>query len=362
MRHARLLLLVLMAAFISAACATQSSSSVEPTAASQLTAESQQNATADPIRILRLDSYHVEFPWSQQIHNGVLAGLKDNGFEVDNQKVIFDEFYMDTKRNTSKEYFAEISAKTIEYIRTTKPDVVIASDDNAASLVVQPMRQEGIPFVILGLNGTPENYEFDNTANVTAVLERPHIQEMMDWIEQVFGERTRIAFLAEDSITTERMFGDGSIEQTVKDSANQFVEIHITSDYTDWQAYVEAAKANTDILYLGAYASLKQADGAAVEAVNALQWTLDNSEVPVMGFWEEAVHTGTLGGSVISGSTQGYAAGVKAAMILNGTPTSEIPHSIPPRGKLIINEDAMAKWSVQVPVELLEVSEIVGGE
>jgi hypothetical protein len=62
-------------------------------------------ANAQPIHILRLDSYHDGFPWSQQIHSGVVQGLKDSGYEVDGKKVILDVRYMDTKRNTSTEYF-----------------------------------------------------------------------------------------------------------------------------------------------------------------------------------------------------------------------------------------------------------------
>ena len=78
-----------------------------------------------------------------------------------------------------------------------------------------------------------------------------------------------------------------------------------------------------------------------------------------MGFWEEAVHIGTLGGPIISGYTQGYEAGVRAAMILDGTPPSEIGFSIPPRGKLMLNRNAVEQWNVEVPLDLLEVSEIV---
>lgn len=314
---------------------------------------------ADSVRILRLDSYHLEFAWSGEIRRGVLDGLKDSGYEPDDTNIIFDERYLDTKRNTSEEYFEQISEETIAYIRETKPDVVIVSDDNATRMIVQPMREDGINFVILGLNGKPEEYELEDSPYVTAVLERPHAAEMMGWIEKVFGEGTRISILAEDSLTSERMFGDGSVEATIKATSIELVDLTKTNDYEAWQDYVKAAPDNSDVLFLGAYSTLRGPEDEVIEPLAALQWTLENSEIPVMGFWEEAVHVGTLGGPIISGYTQGYEAAVRAAKILDGVSPQEIGFSAPPRGKLMINRHAVEKWSVKIPLDLLEVSEIV---
>ena len=273
--------------------------------------------------------------------------------------MIFDEYFMDTKRNTSPEYFDQIAADTIAYIEETQPDVVIASDDNAATMVVQPMAEGSVPFVILGLNGNPETLGFGGDANVTAVLERPHTDAMIEWIGRVSGENTRIYILAEDSPTTERMFGDDVVVNTINESPLEVVGTTFTNDYEDWQQIVRDAAGEADVLFLGAYATLRTDADEAVEAVEALRWTVANSEIPVMGFWEEAVHDGTLGGSIISGSAQGYEAGVRAAQILDGTPASDIPDSAPARGKLLINRQAMEKWGVEVPLDLLEISQIV---
>lgn len=316
-------------------------------------------AQAETIHILRLDSNHAEFAWSGEIKRGVLDGLKDNGFEVDGKQVVFEDYYLDTKRNTSQDYFEQVGEETIAYIKETQPDIVIVNDDNATRLVVQPMRDEGIRFMLLGLNGKPEEYELDGSPNVAGVLERPHATEMMDWIEKVFGKTARVAFLAEDSLTSERMFGDGSVEATVKATDITFVDLTLTNDFAEWQEYVLNAPETSDVLFLGAYSTLREADDKAVEPLAALKWTLENSEIPVMGFWEEAVHIGTLGGPIISGYTQGYEAAVQAAKILNGTSPDEIGFSAPPRGKLMINRNAVEQWDVKVPLDLMEVSEIV---
>jgi ABC-type uncharacterized transport system substrate-binding protein len=333
--------------------------SVQGTPTPQPSPEPTQAAQADPIRILRLDSNHAEFAWSGEIERGVLQGLADNGYEVDGENVVFDVFYLDTKRNTTPEYFEHIGEEAISYIRETQPNLVIVNDDNATRLVVQPMRDEGIPFVILGLNGSPEEYELDGSPNAAGVLERPHAEEMMGWIELVFGEESRISFLAEDSLTTERMFGDGSVAQTVEATTVQLVDMTYTNDFTAWQAYVNDVSETSDVLFLGAYSTLRGENGEIIEPLEALTWTLEHSDIPVMGFWEEAVHIGTLGGPIISGYTQGYEAAVLAARVLDGTSPGEIGFSVPPRGKLMVNRHAVAQWDVEIPLDLLEVSEIV---
>jgi len=315
---------------------------------------------AEPVRILRLDSYHLEFPWSAQIQMGVIDALAENGYEVDGETVILDEFYMDTKRNTSEEYFEQISEETIDYILETEPDIIIANDDNAVQLVAYPLRDEDIIFVLLGVNGSPEGYEMEGSTTIAGVLERPHIEELTAWIGQVMGEEARVSIIAEDSPTSERMFGDGVIEETIDESPLQLADVTFTSDYTEWQEYVLTADERTDVLLIGAYATLRDEDDESIEPVDALEWTVTNSPVPVMGFWEEAVHDGTLGGPVISGYNQGFEAAVRATQILDGTPVEEIGFSVPPRGKLIINRNAMEQWAVNVPLSLLELSEIVG--
>lgn len=317
-------------------------------------------AQDEPVRILRLDSYHPEFPWSAQIHLGVAAALADNGYEVDGENVILDEFFMDTKRNTSEEYFEQISEETIAYIEETQPDIIIANDDNAARLVAYPLRHEDVRFVLVGINGKPEDYDMVDSTTIAGVLERPHVNQLTAWIEQVMGADSRISIIAEDSPTSDRMFGDGAIQQTIDDSPLELGDVTFTNDYAEWQEYVLSADEHSDVLLIGAYATLRDAEDQAVEPVDALVWTVSHSPIPVMGFWEEAVHDGTLGGPVISGYTQGYEAALRAIEILNGTPVEEIGFSVPPRGKLIINIGAVEQWDVNIPLSLLEVSEIVG--
>ncbi|MBK8024757.1 MAG: hypothetical protein IPK19_25875 [Chloroflexi bacterium] len=114
-------------------------------------------ATADDsvINILQIDSNHEEFAWSQEIHRGIVDALAEAGYSAEAGNLAIEVRYMDTKRQTSQEYFDQIGAELTAYITETQPDLVIANDDNAARLVVQPLKDGDIPFVLLGVNGTP---------------------------------------------------------------------------------------------------------------------------------------------------------------------------------------------------------------
>jgi ABC-type uncharacterized transport system substrate-binding protein len=78
----------------------------------------------------------------------------------------------------------------------------------------------------------------------------------------------------------------------------------------------------------------------------------------VVAIWEFSVQEGALGGAVISGETQGTEAGLAAARILNGDSPQNIGFVAPKRGKLTINWAAAQRWSVNFPLDLLEVSHI----
>jgi ABC-type uncharacterized transport system substrate-binding protein len=79
-----------------------------------------------------------------------------------------------------------------------------------------------------------------------------------------------------------------------------------------------------------------------------------------MGFWEEAVHIGTPGGPIIFGYVQGYEAAICAVEVLKGAVPGDIDFSVPARGKLMVNRAGAEHWNVEIPVNLLEVSEIIG--
>ncbi len=320
------------------------------------TAISSEYSRRRPARVLRLDSYHATYSWSQEVATGVERGLAAAGYSVTDGNVIIDQFYMDTKRNVSMEEQLAIAQETIAYIRETQPDVVIANDDNAIQLVVQPLLDEEITFVYTGLNVDPATYGLTARANVTGVLEQTYAEETFSWIERVFPEATQVTLIFDNSVSTQTHLP--TIEAALARSRFANSPIYLTDSFEEWQTRVTAASEDSQVLLVGLYQTLQNASGVRIEDTDVMNWTVENSSIPIVPLWEYSVPQGALGGAVISGEVQGYEAGLLAAEVLNGTLPGSLPVVVPRRGKLVINRLAMQRWDVEVPLDLLEISEV----
>lgn len=312
-----------------------------------------------PAVILHLDSYHAEYLWSQNLTAGIEAGLSEFGYDVNSPQVLFQHFYMDTKRNTSPEYLEEIAQQAIDAILQSPPDVVIVTDENAIRRVILPLKDSGVPFVFSGLNGDPDTLGLVASQHVTGVLERIHIEESLNWIHRVFPDAERVLGIYDDSVTTSSYFN--TIEAGIADSIfAQHATFRRTNSFAEWQSFVLDEVNAQDVMLLGTYHTLHDEAGQAVHEDDVIAWTLDHSPGPIVALWEFGVYQGALGGSVISGESQGYEAGRLAAQILNGAAPSDLPIVTPPRGRLMLNSDALQRWNVTIPLNLVEISTVFG--
>lgn len=311
---------------------------------------SEQYSAEQPLNVLRLDSYHPEFLWSVQINAGVERAFAEQGLSADAGNLQIDYFYMDTKRQTDTEHFDAIAQQAAAYIEDTQPDIVIVSDNNAVRLVLDVINAGAIPFIFCGINDSPTNYGLVNHDSATGVLERAHIAETFDWIARVFGDEVRLALMFDDSITTNAYLRD--VNQALAASPYSDAPVTLVSAFEDWQAQVMAANESSDVLVIGTYHTLRDADDNPVHEDTVMQWTVENSTIPIVPFWEFSIPFGALGGAVISGENQGYEAAQLAMQVMSGTPISELDIVTPPEGKLIINEAAVARWNVAIPDDL----------
>ncbi|MCP4297952.1 MAG: hypothetical protein GY786_20380 [Proteobacteria bacterium] len=127
-------------------------------------------------KVLIVNSYHQGYDWSDGIENGVLQALGidaeppfKSGYCNDTLEVRITR--MDTKRNQDSEYLEKKSLKVKNFIDTWAPDVVIASDDNAAKqLIMTHYKNSSTPFLFCGVNWDASVYGFP-TRNVTGMVE-----------------------------------------------------------------------------------------------------------------------------------------------------------------------------------------------
>lgn len=290
-------------------------------------------------KVLVLHSYHPEYIWVAHLNQGIVKGLAEERF-YDEKNTTIDYFYMDTKRKADEAWKQSVADRAVDHIRKIKPDVVIATDDNAQKYVVRRFKDSPIPFVFAGVNADPADYGYINSLdnpghNVTGSIERERFEQSVHFLRRLVPDITRIAILCDASPT-----GVPVVSRVKKAAPAAGVTITAalqTNDFEQWKQFVFDQQKKADALLVVVYHTLKDSRGAHVAPEAVLNWTIRNNHLPDFGFWSWAVSGGLLCSEAISGYQQGYYAGTIAAYVLRGQSPGEFAVGMPQRGEPCIN-------------------------
>ncbi|MDQ6957335.1 MAG: ABC transporter substrate binding protein, partial [Mariprofundaceae bacterium] len=186
-----------------------------------------------------INSYHAGYAWSDKIE----ATIKDKLQGHCNMHI----FRMDTKRHTSEAFGHQKALEAKALIEKIKPDVVIASDDNASKYLVAPYyKNSTIPFVFCGINWTAKAYGYPYD-NATGMIEVSPIKALLHEARLAVGNVKRVAFIATKGVRTDekefiwmsRMYGREGI--TV-------IPFYVDSMKMWKEAYVEAQSSDFIVL------------------------------------------------------------------------------------------------------------------
>ncbi|MDM8515284.1 ABC transporter substrate binding protein [Desulfobacterales bacterium HSG16] len=144
-------------------------------------------------KCLFVTSYHKGYAWQDGIEKGLRSVLEG--------KCEIRQFDMDTKRNPSPEFCRQKALEAKALIESWKPDIVIASDDNASKYLVAPYFKDAkLPFVFCGVNWTAEEYGYPYS-NVTGMIEISPIRPMIKALTQIMPGAKTGACLIPDRLT-----------------------------------------------------------------------------------------------------------------------------------------------------------------
>ncbi len=314
----------------------------------------------DRKKVLVLHSYHEDYTWLKEVDKGILSGLAEERFDP-NKNINLQYFYMDTKRKTSEKWKREISAKAIEKIKTWQPDLVIATDDNAQKYVVAKMKDSGTNFVFLGVNADPKAYKFidsmDNPGGkVTGSIERARFEQSIKLLKRLSPGARKIAIACDDGPT-----GASVVKRILSKASELDIEVVASrriGNFSEWKNYISSVQDKADALLVVVYFTLKDNKGNAVSGDEVLNWTINNSKLPDIGFWSWAVEGGLLASEAISGYQQGHYAATVGSYVLMGQSPGDFPVDKPQRGELCINMARAKMLGIDVPADLKRVATI----
>lgn len=301
------------------------------------------DATAD--NILIIESYHAEFQWDTEYKKGIVDNVLG--------KHDFSYFQLDTKRLPEKEHANRVELAWQKYLAES-PNIVVLGDDNALKYLGPRLKNTATPVVYLGINNNPRNYKLYQEKNITGVLERPLLKRSILYLNKLFDEVNKVLVLFDASTTSSAAVDMEFKKSNVLKLGEISVEIDQIAQYSLWQKKVQSASINNvDFIIVGIYEAMRDEQGNHVSAKQVIEWTSMHSEVPVFGFWDFSIGEGkAIGGLVIEGYQQGYAAAQIINRIVAGEVVEKIRPQVAKKGRYIFSKAELIKHQLTIPQEI----------
>lgn len=291
-------------------------------------------------RIAWVDSYHKGYAWSDGLEQGIRETLFDRGLEL---RII----RMNSKRdNTEKLIKTAAERAKIELIEF-RPDIIIASDDNAQKYLIVPyFRDSSTPVVFCGVNWDASMYGYPKE-NVTGMVEVNPVQEMISLLKP-FSKGDRIGFLAGD-LVTERKIAKINNEKFFNNS----MQTYLVKTWDEFKKSFLQAQREVDILIFSNSSGIAGWQGGRAE-----QFVLENSRIPSVSpnnFMDRLV----LCTLAKSAAEQGRYAAVTALRILQGKSPGLIPLVTNREYSLTVNVKLAQKMGVVFPLKVLKKARVI---
>lgn len=256
-----------------------------------------------------INSFHRGHPSSDDIMDGILENLPTDSFQI-------NTYFMDTKRNPSKEHILQRATQLFDTIMKNDPDILLISDDNAVKYIVQPhLKELAMPMVFCGVNWTDAEYNLP-PHKVTGMLEILPVADMVLSMKSYYPSMRKLLFLSENTTTSRK---EKQLLDTLFNRVGVEVAHELVDNFDQWKTTFAAANQEYDIIYLPTNGAIKGWDHE--EAVNFIS---EHIKVPVVTTEDFMVPYVVFGLTKVA-KEQGIWVAVTAKKILAGSSMSEFP-------------------------------------
>lgn len=317
--------------------------------------------SAEPFRerkVLYINSYHFGYEWSDGILTGILQQFAlpslsiepNEAFESREMQgtVLFKMVQMDTKRNKAEKAMKIAASRVMEVIEHWKPDLVIASDDNAVKYVVEEYLNGGpIPVIFCGVNWNLDNYQLRTDQNITGIIEVAHYVPLVDTLRKL-ASGSRVGMMEADNTSGRAEFPAAS-----KMLRGNLVSQHMVNNFEEWKQAGGEMNKQVDIIIFNNNAGIKGWNAKeAREFVHNEIDVITGSVNSWMGDYNMVVFAK-------DAPEQGSWAASTALRILAGESPSKIPVATGKNIKVYLNMKLAKKGGVVFPMSLLERAHLI---
>lgn len=285
---------------------------------------------------LYVSSYHSGYEWSDGIEKGLEDGLGDS--------CKLEKFYMDTKRNKSVEFSKQKSLEAKKIIDATKPDVVIACDDNASKYLVMPYYKNAeTPFVFCGVNHNVDSYGYPYD-NVTGMIEIAPVDATKNIVKEIVPNAKKGVYLSMDVTSQHKEY---DLNKSIYAKSNIEIDRILITNMDEWVEGFKKAQ-EYEFIIVGSSGGIQGWDielakkTAEAETRNLtvtnMSWLDEISMITVTKIAEE----------------QGEWSAKVAQAILMGTEPLDIPIIVNRKWDLRINPELIKKTEIEIPQSLYD--------
>mgnify|MGYP000032402855 CR=1 FL=1 len=290
--------------------------------------------------VVIVQSYHIEYKWDSDYIEAVRSVLgEDHEIRV---------FELDTKRLPKPEWPNKV-AEIQEKISELDPDVAILGDDNAFTLMAEPLVKRGIPVVFLGVNGGIAQHPTLDHPLVTGILERPFFADSIRHLRKILRQKDRFLVLMDDSPTMNNAVNEYFGEKRHATLYGSELDIVLTNDRDTWLQTVVDAHERYDAVVLGTHHTIRDKDGNYVIPHELLKEAFYKAQLPLFSFWDIFVgEEQSIGGFTISAHQEGLTAARLASLILNGMRPDQIPQLRSLSGHYVYSTSGLEHWNLDL--------------
>ncbi|MFM8231138.1 MAG: hypothetical protein ACKOAL_07940 [Chthoniobacterales bacterium] len=226
-------------------------------------------------RILVLHSASPGSAWAQQVDRGMREALARN-----RRPLTVERYYLGLDSPASAARTGEMQAQARRAIARLNPDILIAVDDEANSLVAREYVGRERPRILyVSLNRSPSDFGYQGAANVSGIAERLPLAAVRDAMADLFpGRAPTLSIVGVDNET-----GRAEMAQARDFDWGSFPvgRSALVATAEQWRDFV-ASDTSDALLVLGTH-DLPAADGRIVTAAEINRWTQENSRALPIG-------------------------------------------------------------------------------
>ena len=263
--------------------------------------------------ILIINSYHKGYEFSDSIINGMEEVLYPN------TQIDVNILYMDSKRVTSKEYYASLEKLYSVQLKNRNYDLVVALDRFAYDFVLNIYGKffENIPVLAVGLEnfskGKAKSFGVEN--KVSALLEKRDLKGNKEVIEKLLPSIKKLYIINDKSLNA--LHTEPLINELVKEFSEDYELVYLKEDnLEDLRKRFSKKEEDSAALFIRFY---KNKDGKLNKNEEIADF-IKNSKIPIFITDSIFIKKGAVGGKIVDLNNFGKTSGQIALDILDKKP------------------------------------------